>query len=66
MIFFCANWFLARYGRPAMIFAAYASPMPGNAFSSASDAVLISSNPAAAGVLFLAGSLFFAGAFFAG
>ena len=36
---------LARYGRPAMIFPAITGPMPGNASSSCSLALLISTSP---------------------
>ena len=48
MIPFDVNWFFAVYGRPAIIFAEYASPTPGSAFNWSAVAVLMSSNPVAA------------------
>lgn len=39
---FCVSWFFAVYGRPLMMRSAYASPIPGNAFSWSAVAVLIS------------------------
>src|SRR5262245_36108171 len=42
-IFFLVRSSLRAYGRPSTIFFAYASPIPGSALSSSSDALLMSS-----------------------
>src|ERR1700692_2983802 len=58
-MFFETSWSLRAYGRPATIFAQYASPIPGRALSWSEEAELMSSRAP----LFLAVSATFAGAF---